>query len=299
MLMTLPGKQENNRSRASLSFTFLWQGDLIIALLAMCLLIFLTLQPTSAADTSLQSLPKSDGPGDNFPLTEENCQLALFARDKLLADEVLAPLNLGVTVRGGVATLWGTVPSPALAHRAQERIRGVAGLAQIRNDLRISNLDEETAEFIKGPAGGREFVKKTNEEPKIIGSASSSANAYPSSLARRREMTPLVSRSEDFKQATAKSNPPLVMPSIAVPVGPTVSVSSFEPAPHWTPTSPVASSLERLRRNSERFQGIHYDIQGGVVHVWAASARGGDVFTFAQLAARIPGVQRVMVEQNR
>ena len=112
-------------------------------------------------------------------------------------------------------------------------------------------------------------------------------------------MAPLVSRSEDFKQSTAKSNPPLVMPSIAVPAGPTVTVSSFEPAPHWAPPSPLVNSLERLRRNSERFQGIGYDIQAGVVHVWGNCAMGGDVFTFAQMAARIPGVQRVIVEQKR
>src|SRR5262245_41730962 len=171
MPMKLPAKQESNRSRVSLLFTLLWRGDLIIALLAVCLLIFLTLQSTSAADTPIQKANKSNGPGDDFQLTEEDCQLALFARDKLLADEVLGPLNLGVTVRAGVATLWGTVPSPALAHRAQERIRGVPGLAQVRNDLRISSLDEETAEFMKGPASGRELVKKTNEEQKFIGSS--------------------------------------------------------------------------------------------------------------------------------
>jgi hypothetical protein len=295
--MTAPRKQESSRSRVSILLTLLCRGDLIIVLLALCLLIFLTLQSTNAADTPSQRVNKSDGAGDHYSLTEEDCQLALFARDKLLADEVLGPLNLGVTVRAGVATLWGTVPSPALAHRAQERIRVVPGMVQIRNDLRITNLDEETAEFIKGPAGGREQVKRTKDEQNFTNSSISSTNT--ASLARRREMTPLVSRSDEFKQSNTQSNPPLVMPSIAVPAGPMVTVSSFEPAPHLTSNSPLLNSLERLRRNSERYQGIHYDIQAGVVHIWGNSVRGGDVFTFAQMAARIPGVQRVIVEQKR
>ncbi|HEV2948812.1 MAG TPA: BON domain-containing protein, partial [Gemmataceae bacterium] len=273
--------------------------DLMAVLLPVCLMIFLGLQSTNAADIQGERASKLDGSDVNLQPTEEDCQLALFARDRLLGDEVLGPLNLGVTVRAGVATLWGTVPSPALAHRAQERIRTVPGLAQVKNDLRISNLDEDTAEFLKGPVGGKDEVRKINEQQKSIGSFDPSTTTSPSSLARRREMAPLVSRGEEFKRSAAKSSPPLVMPSIPVPAGPTLTVSSFEPAPHWAPRSPLENSVERLRRNNERFQGIRYRVEDGVVHLWGSQATGADIFTFAQMAARLPGAQRVIVEQNR
>jgi hypothetical protein len=169
----------------------------------------------------------------------------------------------------------------------------------VKNDLRISNLDEDTAEFLKGPATGREEVRRMNDEKRSIGIFDSSIAPHGSSSPRRREVAPLVSRSEEFKRSTAKFNPPLVMPSIAVPAGPTVSVSSFEPAPHWASRSPLENSVERLRRNNERFQGIRYRVEDGVVHLWGSQATGGDVFTFAQMAARLPGAQRVIVEQNR
>jgi hypothetical protein len=287
--------QRNSHLRVS---TLVCRLDLIAVLLPVCLMVFLGFQSTNAADIQGERASKSDGSGGNLQPTEEDCQLALFARDRLLGDEVLGPLNLGVTVRAGVATLWGTVPSPALAHRAQERIRTVPGLVQVKNDLRISNLDEDTAEFLKGPVGGKDEVRKINERQKSIGSFDPSTTTSPS-LTRRREVAPLVSRGEEFKRSAAKSSPPLVMPSIPIPAGPTVTVSSFEPAPHWAPRSPLENSVERLRRNNERFQGIRFRVEDGVVHLWGSQATGGDVFTFAQMAARLPGAQRVIVEQNR
>src|SRR5919199_5069111 len=47
-------------------------------------------------------------------LTAQDCRLELKALEALMQDEVLAPLNLGLTVRDHVATLWGPVPSAAL-----------------------------------------------------------------------------------------------------------------------------------------------------------------------------------------
>jgi osmotically-inducible protein OsmY len=291
----MAASQRNSHLRVS---TLVCRLDLIAVLLPVCLMIFLGLQSTNAADIQGERASKLDGSDVNLQPTEEDCQLALFARDRLFGDEVLGPLNLGVTVRAGVATLWGTVPSPALAHRAQERIRTVPGLARVKNDLRISNLDEDTAEFLKGPTRDRE-VRRMNEQQKSIGSFDPSTTTSPSSLARRREVAPLVSRAEDFKRSAAKFSPPLVMPSIPVPAGPTVTVSSFEPAPDWAPRSPLENSVEGLRRNNERFQGIRYRVEDGVVHLWGSQATGADVFTFAQMAARLPGVLRVIVEQNR
>jgi osmotically-inducible protein OsmY len=288
--------QRNNLLRVS---TLVCRLDLMAILLPVCLTAFLALQSTNAADIQGERASKLDGSGVNLQPTEEDCQLALFARDRLLGDEVLGPLNLGVTVRAGVATLWGTIPSPALAHRAQERIRTVPGLAQVKNDLRISNLDEDTAEFLKGPASGKDEVRRMNDERKSIGLLDSSTSQHASSSARRRELAPLVSRGEEFKRSAAKVSPPLVMPSIPVPAGPTVTVSSFEPASYRAPRSPLENSIECLRRNNERFQGIRYRVEDGVVHLWGSPATGGDVFTFAQMAARLPGVQRVIVEQNR
>lgn len=62
----------------------------------------------------------------------------LEARDVLCADAELRPLNLGVTVRDHIAVLWGPVPSRDLSLRAEIRLRSMLPLANVRNELVVS-----------------------------------------------------------------------------------------------------------------------------------------------------------------
>src|SRR5882724_1447057 len=58
---------------------------------------------------------------------------------KLLADDPeLAAWNIGVTVHDRVATLWGPVPSVEVAFRAELCLRTVIELAEVRNQLFVS-----------------------------------------------------------------------------------------------------------------------------------------------------------------
>src|SRR5947209_10088994 len=58
---------------------------------------------------------------------------------KLLADDPeLAAWNIGVTIQDRVATLWGPVPSAEIAFRAELCLRTVIELAEVRNQLFVS-----------------------------------------------------------------------------------------------------------------------------------------------------------------
>lgn len=61
----------------------------------------------------------------------------MHAREALLQDPVLAPLNLGVRVQGRIAVLWGPAPSHALALRAEARLRSMIEWIDVRNELVI------------------------------------------------------------------------------------------------------------------------------------------------------------------
>src|SRR5437867_2453931 len=50
----------------------------------------------------------------------DDARLCWLARRAFLQDEVLAPLNLGVRIRQGVATLWGSAPTEDVVRRALE-----------------------------------------------------------------------------------------------------------------------------------------------------------------------------------
>jgi hypothetical protein len=235
---------------------------------------------------TLQSARAADWPSSaNHELTEKDCQDALFARDALLQDETLASWNIGVTVRSGLATLWGTVGSPALAHRAEERVRRVAGIAQVKNELRLAdNSVDWDKNLDRAPSRPQPVVK----EP---------AKKWDAP-------TPLVSREEPWANASRPTtSPPTLMPPIQVPAGRTESgssgwtesVSSFGPAAYYAPS--LIESVDRLRRSSERFRSVRFEVQGSVVRVWGANS--GDVFAFAQQLSHQPGVQRVVIERTR
>lgn len=259
--------------------------EVAAAVILVIPIVLLILPTTNAADSSsfqgfmISGAPRQ--PSSGSPPTERDCQFALYARDALLQDDILAPLNIGVSVRSGVATLWGAVPSPALAHRAEERVRKVAGLAQVKNELRISVRDEDLADFLKRPVTDKTLPI---QEPK-----------------RWDHSAPLVSRGEDPRSSSRRTSPPLLMPRIDIPPGQTKTVSAFEPAfdPKPAPPQPLIAVLENLRRSNERFQGIHFEVQQGEVHLFGKSASSEEVFNFAQLVAHLPGVQRVIVERGR
>ena len=60
---------------------------------------------------------------------------------RLQEDELLAPLNVGVKVRGRIAVLWGPVPTAELALRAEQRLRQMIELIDIRNELIVMPED--------------------------------------------------------------------------------------------------------------------------------------------------------------
>jgi BON domain-containing protein len=225
-------------------------------------------------------LPQTSG----APLTDRDCQLALFAREALLRDQVLGPFNLGVTVHSGTAILWGAVPNVALSRRAEEKVRNVLGVAQVRNDLRIAVDDDET-------------------EPSL-GMLDSPAAIKEKTKSRDRPI-PLVSRSEEAssRASNAPVSPP-VMPLIAIPANPQKTVSLFEPsmpqpAVKISSRPSLIETLDQFRRSNERFRSIRLDIQGGVVRLWTNAARSEDVFIFAQRVSRVPGVECVIIDRPR
>jgi hypothetical protein len=76
--------------------------------------------------------PASAAPPDrdleDFLQTVQACR-------RLQQDELLAPLNVGVKVRRRVAILWGPIPNAELALRAEQQLRTMIELIDVRNDL--------------------------------------------------------------------------------------------------------------------------------------------------------------------
>lgn len=190
--------------------------------------------------------------------SERDVQLGVYARRALMSDARLGPLNLGVSVRQGVATLWGPVPSIALEKEAIERLRPIQGLIAIHSELYVTPGEEPAIEKLPEPL----------QDPRAPG-------ALAARLSVREPLPPLS-----------------VTESLSLPP-PSVSLSrpAIELPPDASP--PLLLHIEQLRQSDPRFRLLKPQLQGGVVYLYGMAARWEDVHDLTRLLTALPGVDRV------
>lgn len=212
-----------------------------------------------------------------------DARLTLESRQSLNADEKLAALNLGVSVKAGIATLFGPVPSEELARRAEARVRVVTGLRNVRNELHVAppaepDLRKLAAALEKsGPTG------PTLPEP-ILTLDPAGIAALPPKAQHAPPVSTLFS--------LAKSDP---APTMIAPVQPT----GHGPIPPRFPgeANDPSAEIEQLRRSDKRYQGLQAKWSHGVVSVSGSLRKWPDLWDFADAVSKLPGVERVRIEK--
>lgn len=234
----------------------------------------------TAAILSLPALaPSGAGASDNDSASAErellarDLRLTVSVRRAIQEDQELAQSSIGVSVRQGVATLWGKVASENSARRALDRVRAVPGLVSVRSELMIG-LPDDWPPCVPMPATPIRF----HPAEKVPLTVSNS----PQTLAA--DATTATPTTQPVKE------PIVVMPAIPLPkpVPTTTSVSRDASAD-------LAQEVARLRRSSGRYQGIEYTVQDGKVYLRGHVQRGADLTELAQAISRLPGVERVIV----
>jgi hypothetical protein len=251
-----------------------------------------------------------------LPPTPKDNQFTLYARQALAQDEQLAPWNLGVTVRAGVANVWGTAPNLATARRAVERVRQVPGLIEVRNEIRIVAAEEMIED------GG-----SSNDRGSRIEDGGSKMEDRGSKIEAERPLHRVRSSTFDprsFQSSTATasyrnapSNPPALMPPIPVPVGQSavhqvrregtaepvgqtlLSASldkSVRPTASPSQSGRLADMVLQVRQGDVRYRLIQFEIRGGTIRLWSPRNQADSLFAMAQSVSRLPGVERVIVE---
>jgi osmotically-inducible protein OsmY len=190
--------------------------------------------------------------------------LTLAARTHLARDAALAPLNLGVSVRNGVATLWGAVPSSDLARQARDRLRQLRGVAEVRDELTVTT-----------PEGERVVP------PSVL--------AQPAPPAEPRRTGPAV-QPGPVRARPAARRPPSEAVSLSAPVPLT------GPPPAREPAEDLSSSLRAAQQSEPRFRAVRLELRQRVVYLRGSLAQGRDVMDLAQRVSRIPGVERVVLD---
>jgi osmotically-inducible protein OsmY len=192
-----------------------------------------------------------------------DCRLTVRARQALLQDRLLAPLNLGVSVRTNVATLWGRVPSRMVSERAAECLRRVSGVADVVNQLVVDVPGDALVQFLQTPPGLG--VSRTASGQGSLWHPTSGRNSAKAAEPRPGTTT-------------------TVMPVIPLPT------------PEPTTAGGLAQAVERLRQGKARLRGVRAEINGGVVRLRGQVSAWPDLYDLAKAIARLAGVRQVVID---
>lgn len=203
-------------------------------------------------------------PGDALRDVEQTIQ----ARRVLDSDAELAGENIGVIVRDRVATLWGPAPSAEIAFRAELCLRGMIGLADIHNEIYVSDLLEPS----------RTVARPVRLTPR---SAEFTPLSPPAAKAILEAPIPIV------PETTPTANlPPIPPPIAAIPFERDLSAERDQR---------LADAVRTTLQNNEAFRGIQFSVKEGRVSLKSPSGDRGVLLQAAHTVAQLPHVTGVLV----
>jgi hypothetical protein len=197
-------------------------------------------------------------------------------------DEVLAPkkLNLNVKVTSGIARLSGPVPSEEVRRRVIQVVAQVPGVLKVQSaDLYLAIPHEKPKTLV---------LPSETDKPTHTQSASPNPESAGLGTLTGREPAPSApSRITLMAPESVPTAPPKPEPAVltAHPRAPSAATS-------------LSTAIEDLRRRDAHFRAIRTEVQGGMVRVFAGNTDGEYVMAFAQALTRLPGVERVVVQDT-
>jgi BON domain len=195
-------------------------------------------------------------------------EIQVRARRALFEDAELAPLNLGVTVQNGVAVVWGPVSSPEMSAKALRTVENVRGVFKVRSEMYVST----TAGLLPQP--GLQALPDAPEQ---------TSSALPD---RRTGTLPFFPGRLTTKRIDELSGLPKPVTLLTPVVAPEDEAASGD----------VAGALERIRARDERYRSVRFELKNGAIYL-----RGGkpeNVMAFAQAISKVPGVERVVLQND-
>jgi hypothetical protein len=250
-----------------------------VAAVAACSVVFGGDEPPAAGQAPPALLP-----------VERDVKLALKARQVFQQDEDLRDLNLGVRVQGGVAILWGPVPSAELERKAVRLLRTVGGVREVRSEAYLAA--DKKVEPIRVPT---EVTPPTQTQSASVGAAGTAADPRGQLTGR----TPVIALPPSGRSGTA---PP---PAAPVTLGPPVTLLApvLTPAPPTATNPPPAAdslsaAVQRLRQSDNRFRQVRVEIEGSAVFVGGGDVPAEHVMALARAISGLQGVERVVIRSG-
>jgi osmotically-inducible protein OsmY len=225
----------------------------------------LLFSPVAAAAAETGPIIDPDAAASSPIPTARDFQVLIRIRRALMNDDVLAPMNVGVIVRGGVVTLWGPLANEDEIQHASKSVADVRGVQSVKSQLYVSRGVRPTPPL---------FVLPDDTAP-----------ASPPS-----KETILALRD---KVATA-----LPVPGGARLMSP-VSIEAGPEAPTTVTaarTEGVPAAIERLQFADARFAQIEVEWRDGTILLRGNRNDAGAAMAFARQLSDVPGVERVVLQ---
>jgi hypothetical protein len=216
-------------------------------------------------------------------------------------------LNLWVSVRQNVAILSGDVPSEVLAQRALELVGRVQGVGEVRSELTVVPRDG----FVDGPAAFPQGLPTEPSDRKGVPSGDLTGQTRDSNrtiqVPKKADMGEITvpSAHKRSPQEVVVLGAPIPLTSLQGNRPPSGPAALLEPRPRSSQSSAppqkagpsdLATIVEAIRRQDERFARIRVDIQQGTVYLRGPVSCLDNLQDLAGLVRRLPGVQAVVLE---
>jgi BON domain-containing protein len=223
--------------------------------------------------------------------------LARSALTALDAEPELRGVNLVISVVNGVAVIGGPVPSGAVAKRAEQVVRQVEGMKEVRNTCFVSNGPDPLLKAVAEKAG-------TQLPPRPV------MGELPGVLSTQPPVSPFPQNTSvaaiEVNSTVVARKPSLASPGtgnlLGAPVGPAGSSPPPAIAPTTAPgqltgatTGELLAAVAEARKTEARFAGLTVELRDGALIVAGSAPLRADAWDFAQKLRLVPGVSRVAV----
>lgn len=250
----------------------------------VCLLLLGGLIRASGPDPGLPVRP----PSKVFPRLYD-VRLASHARRALLEDRLLAPLNLGVKVKDGVATLWGPVPSSDIEQKALKTIQGVEGIVAVRSEA-----------YLKKPETHIDLLPPDDRPTRATAALPDRDTGTLRLLEGMAVMLPPPEVGIPGPSGSPRLLPPLERASLEPVPRPQVKadvVKAAAPKVQPRPGPTLAQQVSKLQQTRAVFRQVQVEVQGGIVVIRPGDGPGEYATAFAEEVRKLGGVRQVRIEE--
>jgi hypothetical protein len=232
--------------------------------------------------------------------------LARSALVALDADADLKGINLVVSVVDRSAVIGGPVANARQSRRAEEVVRAVPGIADVRNNCFVALGPDPLLRALADRMGSTLPPRPTMYDlPGVLTNHLTPAAPLPESA----PVNPATFASADPPGTVVVRKPPGEPGLLGAPVGPAVPGSV--PTPSLPPTTPVVLTgtvppvpgnanavlvaAHEVRKADARFARLTVELREGTLVVGGSAPLAADAWDFAQKLRSVPGVTRIAV----